>query len=95
MKKNLGRSASRFNAFAKQTLFDVSIIGRLQRADSTFSGGQSAPDSTKDRAFCERNHPLVISSVYILRALKEFVSSIHKPKKGLVLVRVKTEATTK
>lgn len=54
----------------------------MQRAESMDSGGPSAQDSTKDRLFCERSHPLVISSVYILRAVKEFVASIHKPKKG-------------
>lgn len=58
------------------------FLCRLKREESTVSGGPSAHDSAKERAFCERNHPLVISSVYILRALREFVSSIHKPKKG-------------
>lgn len=54
----------------------------MQRADSIDSTGPSAQDSMKDRIMCERNHPLIISSVYILRAVKEFVASIYRPKKG-------------
>lgn len=50
----------------------------MQIAESMDSGGPLA----QDRVFCEKSHPLVISSVYILRALKEFVAAIHKPQTG-------------
>ncbi|KAB0793354.1 hypothetical protein PPYR_12974 [Photinus pyralis] len=42
------------------------------------------PKETKLKGSCYKKHPLVISSVYILRALREFLSKFYLAKEGIL-----------
>lgn len=47
--------------------------------------------TTSEKTNCRFNHPLVISSVYVLNALRDFVSVYYKQSKGLPTTRDRLE----
>lgn len=57
----------------------------MQREESVDSAEISAEDSARQRIFCEKNHPLVINPIYVLRAIREFVTSIFRGRKEYCL----------
>ncbi|KAJ8953585.1 hypothetical protein NQ318_003007 [Aromia moschata] len=45
----------------------------------------------EEKMLCQYNHPVVISSVYVLRALREFVTSYYAEREGLLTTRERLE----